>query len=449
MTRTSLRRRASLGTVAAATTVATALGGSAAVADIPDGTQFYVGKPNHDAVRQIAELTSEGRKTEAAQIRDIISTPTAIWVEGGSPKEATQQVRQITRQAAGKGTVPVLVLYNIPFRDCAQYSAGGATTMAEYKAWIDGVVAGIGDREVVIALEPDGLGIIPWYDPRTDTDNADTPDVDESKVLEWCQPAEADPATASAERFEMLNYAVDALKGLPNTSVYLDGTHDGWLGVGDVSDRLIQAGVTRADGFFLNASNYRWTDRLVKYGEWIAQCIYLSESSWWQQAWCASQYYPANPDDFSTWGLSDAAYDKAFADTGLARDYSAMPHFIIDTSRNGQGPWTPSADDFVIDTPPLAPGQDLESWCNPPDRGIGLKPTTDTGNELVDAYVWIKVPGESDGSCRRGFGDALGGVDPVWGIVDPAAGEWFEEQARELAALADPPLNTSRKQQKK
>jgi len=86
----------------------------------------------------------------------------------------------------------------------------------------------------------------------------------------------------------MLNYAVDALKGLPNTSVYLDGTHDGWLGVGDVSDRLIQAGVTRADGFFLNASNYRWTDRLVKYGEWIAQCIYLSESSWWQQAWCAT-----------------------------------------------------------------------------------------------------------------------------------------------------------------
>ena len=52
----------------------------------------------------------------------------------------------MTRQAAGKKTVPVLVLYNIPFRDCSQYSAGGATWVAEYKAWIDGVVGGIGRR---------------------------------------------------------------------------------------------------------------------------------------------------------------------------------------------------------------------------------------------------------------------------------------------------------------
>jgi endoglucanase len=59
---------------------------------------------------------------------------------------------------------------------------------------------------------------------------------------EWCQPAEADQATAAADRFAMLNYAVDKLKENPATSVYLDGTHSSWLGAGDAADRLIQAG---------------------------------------------------------------------------------------------------------------------------------------------------------------------------------------------------------------
>ena len=50
---------------------------------------------------------------------------------------------RLSRQAAGKGQVPVLVAYNIPGRDCSQYSAGGATTGDAYKAWIDGFVAGL------------------------------------------------------------------------------------------------------------------------------------------------------------------------------------------------------------------------------------------------------------------------------------------------------------------
>ena len=51
----------------------------------------------------------------------------------------------------------------------------------------------------------------------------------------------------------------------------------------------------------------------------------------------------------------------------------------------------------------------------------------------------MKVPGESDGQCSRGLTDR-GGVDPAWGIVDPAAGDWFPQQALELARLAQPPL---------
>jgi endoglucanase len=226
VSRSRARRVLAVGTAALVSVMAVLLGGDPAGATIADGTQFSVAPPNHDAVRQIAELTSQGRTAKAALIRDIINTPTAVWVEGASAEEAEQQVRQTTRQAAGKKTVPVLVLYNIPSRDCAQYSAGGATSVAEYEVWIDGVVRGIGDREAVIALEPDSLGIIPWY---TNIDGQ----------LEWCQPAEADSATAASDRFAMLNYAVDALTALPNTSVYLDGTHSAWLNIGDISQRRL------------------------------------------------------------------------------------------------------------------------------------------------------------------------------------------------------------------
>ncbi len=227
----------------------------------------------------------------------------------------------------------------------------------------------------------------------------------------------------------MLNYAVDALKAHPNANVYLDGTHSSWLGSGDAAHRLIQAGVERADGFFLNVSNYRLTDHLVKYGQWISDCIYLSQNSWWQVEWCASQYYPANPGDFSTWGLTDAAYDQAFADTGLTRNPVEQAHFVIDTSRNGQGPWTPTTS-----------YPDAQDWCNPPGRGLGLLPRADTGNALIDAYLWIKIPGESDGECTRGLGPAGVTVDPEWGLVDPAAGQWFPEMALQLAQNPNPPL---------
>ena len=81
--------------------------------------------------------------------------------------------------------MPVLVAYNLPFRDCAQYSAGGAADTAAYKAWIDGFAAGIGDRAATVILEPDGLGIIPHY---TTLDGN----------VEWCQPAEVAPATAAS-----------------------------------------------------------------------------------------------------------------------------------------------------------------------------------------------------------------------------------------------------------
>lgn len=387
-------------------------------------TSFYVPplRDYTDALRQIARLRAEGDKATARQIWRIIRTPQAVWLEQGSPAEVRRQAKQVVRRAAARRQVPVMVAYNIPFRDCAQYSAGGATSPEEYAAWVEAVADGIGRHRAIVLLEPDGLGIIPWYT----TINGDQ---------EWCQPGEADPATAADERFAMLNHAVDALGANPRTSVYLDGTHTGWLGTGDTADRLVKAGVERATGFFLNVSNYRVTEQQVKYGEWVSQCIHYgtndAEGGWrlGHFEYCASQYYPADPGDFSTWGLTDQWYvDNVTNAANPPSGPDDLAHFVVDTSRNGQGPWTPPAGAYP----------DPQDWCNPPGRGLGLRPTTDTGSDLADAFLWVKTPGESDGSCTRGLDN--GGVDPEWGLVDPGAGVWFPEQAVDLVRHAVPPI---------
>ncbi len=418
--------------MAALITSAPALATAQAQTSLDPATEFYVPKANHGAIMQIADLTSSGEKSDARLIKQMIQTPQAVWFTKGTPKTVMQDVRNTAQRAADKGTVPVLVVYNIPFRDCAQYSAGGATSMAEYQAWIDGFAAGIGSAQAIVILEPDGLGIIPWYNPFANRDTWVT-----NPNYEWCQPAEADPATAAADRFAMLNYAVDKLKENPGTRVYLDGTHSGWLGAGDSADRLIQAGVANADGFFMNVSNYRLNQHLEKYGTWVAKCIaFASNPASWgmgHSEWCASQYSspygPVDPNDFSTWVYTDQWYTDNVESQTWWYSESLLEHFVIDTSRNGQGPWTPA-----VSYP------DPQDWCNPPGRGLGVLPTANTGLALLDAYLWLKLPGESDGECTRGLGPAGTTIDPEWGRVDPAAGQWFPEMALDLVYNANPPL---------
>ncbi len=394
--------------------------------NLAPNTRFYVPKPNDGAQTQIVTLTSSGNKAEANLIKTLIQTPQAVWFTQGTPKTVLQDVRNTVLRAADKGQVPVLVAYNIPFRDCAQFSAGGATSVAEYKAWIDGFAAGIGNGKAVVILEPDGLGIIPWYKQFRGLPA-------QAGDYEWCRPAEANAATAADDRFAMMNYAVDTLKAHPNVSVYLDGTHSAWLGSGDTAHRLSQAGVARADGFFLNVSNYRLDAHLQKYGTWVSKCLaFATNPASWGLGhfdWCASQYYPASPNDFSTWGLTDQWYTDNVESQTWWYSESLLKHFVTDTSRNGQGPWTPTTS-----------YPDAQDWCNPPDRGIGVRPTANTGVALIDAYLWVKIPGESDGECTRGLGPGGTTVDPEWGLIDPAAGVWFPEMALDLVHNAKPPL---------
>jgi endoglucanase len=70
-------------------------------------------------------------------------------------------------------------------------------------------------------------------------------------------------------------------------------------------------------------------------------------------------------------------------------------HFVIDTSRNGAG---------------AAPGG---AWCNPPGRALGASPGSAGHGARVDALLWIKRPGESDGTCNGG--PSAGAFWPAYG----------------------------------
>ncbi|GAB2846216.1 glycoside hydrolase family 6 protein [Microbacterium insulae] len=421
-------RRRALALAAAATLaagLAVPLAATPAAADDP-------GLPGSELSLNPWSTTLEAAQSLGGQARAdaqlLGSVPSADWFTSGTPAEVQAAVDDVVSAAAAKGQMPVLVAYNLPFRDCAQYSAGGALDTAAYVAWIDAFAAGIGDRAATVILEPDGLGIIPHY---TTLDGA----------LEWCQPAELDPATAATDRFTQLNHAVDAFGALAATSVYLDGTGSSWLNVGEISDRLLKAGVQRADGFFLNASNYQFTTNSTAFGTWISSCIAFVTEKGGGFADCGNQYWNGGPatdwqgtsmSPYGEWSAdaSDPALNTSGVDSRYASqlgDTEPTTRFVIDTSRNGLGPWAPP--EGVYPSP--------EDWCNPPDRGLGLRPDTRTGVALVDAYLWIKVPGESDGKCYRG---TAGPLDPARGIDDPAAGQWFVEQARELIALANPPI---------
>lgn len=102
--------------------------------------------------------------------------------------------------------------------------------------------------------------------------------------------------------------------------------------------------------------------------------------------------------------LNTANFYTTEEEIGFGETISSLTngaHYVIDTSRNGVGP---------------APDSPL-NWCNPSGRALGVAPTTATAGPHADAYLWVKRPGESDGSCDRG---------------EPSAGRFVNQYALDL-----------------
>ncbi|MDT6987466.1 glycoside hydrolase family 6 protein [Streptomyces lusitanus] len=159
-------------------------------------------------------------------------------------------------------------------------------------------------------------------------------------ILEPDSVAQADCLSAGQRerRFASLARAGRVLKEAnPRARVYYDAGHSGWHTPAKQADLLRQAGAASSDS---------------------SDGVFSNVSN-----------FHATADEI--------AYDRAVLDalggTGLGA--------VIDTSRNGNG----------------APADG--EWCDPEGRALGRAPTLTTGEARIDAYLWVKLPGESDG-CK-------------------------------------------------
>lgn len=461
--RRQIRRTVAVALSAVALVAAAAV--SSATASPMDGggralsasTRFAQRRPDVDATKQVAKLISHGDRADAKRLARMLATPQADWFAGGTPAQVRRQVRSVTRRAAALRTVPVLVIYNVPGRDCSQYSAGGAATDAQYRDWVDGFVAGLGQAHAVVIVEPDGLANLP-----SDCGSA--------------YPGQ-DIDALTASRIADVSYAAHrAEAGDRNSLVYLDAGNSAWHSVGDMAKRLYQAGVGDVQGFDLNVSNYQYAANSDYYGTWLSECLaYATPVNSAHDAVaagdytnCGNQYWNGGPannwqgvamNPYGVW--SETASDPALNTSGVDSHYAAelgsvtpTAHFVVDTSRDGAGPNDMQAYSAAPYNQPtdviskLAAG----NWCNPPGAAVGPRPQAHPepgAFPMLDAYLWVKTVGESDGQCNIAGGarawdysaynpwgwDATQQQqnDPLWGMADPAAGAWFDQQALQLA----------------
>jgi endoglucanase len=204
---------------------------------------YWVLDPDSNA-RRTAEQWRATRPADAAAMDKIAGQPSAAWMGNWYP-QIELAVKTYVWGRTRAGGLPVMILYNLPFRDCGGYSAGGAGSIAGYHTWIDNVANGIGSRRAVLVLEPDGLPLM-------------------TKCLN---------AQRQAERVGMIRYAVEKLTALPGTAVYLDAGHSAWVKAAEMAPRLEAAGIALCDGFALNVSNYQATPDLLKYGHELSALV--------------------------------------------------------------------------------------------------------------------------------------------------------------------------------
>jgi endoglucanase len=296
------------------------------------GRALYA-NPNSPTARAVAQLQTQGNARDAQTLQRIASRQVGTWF-GNDSADLTSQVQTLTSGAAAVRQLPLLVVYQIPNRDCSGYSSGGAPDGRAYLDWIRRLAAAIGTRPAIVILEPDAL----------------------AGAVQGCLPR--GEATA---RLGLIRDAVAILTQRPHAAVYIDAGNSRWVThLRRMARALRAAGIARAAGFSVNVSNFFTTGAAAAYGRRLSRLLGGS-------------------------------------------------HFVIDTGRNGHGP--------------DARGADEPTWCNPPGRALGNDPTTSPGQPYIDAYLWVKPPGNSDGTCRPGA---------------PSAGQFWLQYALGLVAASRP-----------
>lgn len=399
-----------------------------------EGQSYYV-NPSYRDLLQSSIKTMEKTDKRRTTMEKMQNIPSAFWIdvkskikkgceiskEGGCEKTYAKgkghpdlsTVEGILEDAA-KCDPPHLVVfmvYDLPNRDCWALASNGeicchygkdvGRTKCEmgpngfYKEYVgEGCKDGLleyrqtyvapfaevvkkfdGRVPVVLVIEPDSLPnmITNMKDKRPDPMSLEgfRGCTDESKA------AYMDGTKYSVEKFS----ETDA-------KVYIDAGHGGWLGWANPEDDApLRYAALMAElkvdgkirGFATNVANYQPIGEI--------KCPAPGTCRGWQgngEACCKDD--PCGLRSNWNWAHNELNYVDLLDARMKAAGAGSNFHYIIDTGRNGNA---------------MAATRDCSNWCNPRTQGIGHVPTTKTADPRIDAYYWLKTPGESDGCTEQ------------------------------------------------
>ncbi|WP_333777611.1 glycoside hydrolase family 6 protein [Streptomyces sp. IBSBF 3136] len=386
----------------------------------------------------------------------VSNQPTGVWldriaaingVNGGMGLRA--HLDAALAQKGSSDEVVQLVVYDLPGRDCAALASNGElgpTDIDKYKTqFIDPIAAILADPKyaslrIVTTIEIDSLPNL-----VTNTGSRAT------------ATANCDTMLANGNYVKGVGYALAKLGAIPNVYNYLDAGHHGWLGwddnFGPAATLFKQAatseGATVDDvqGFITNTANYS----ALKENNFAVDDT-VNGTTVRQSKWVDWNRY-----------VDEQSFAQAFRNQLVSVGFNSDIGMLIDTSRNGwggtarpAGPGPKTSVDTYIDGGRYDRRIHIGNWCNQSGAGLGERPQAGPAAG-IDAYVWMKPPGESDGSSSaiannegKGFdrmcdptytGNARNGNNLSGALPDaPLSGHWFSAQFQQLMQNAYPPL---------
>ncbi|RPD66446.1 cellobiohydrolaseII [Lentinus tigrinus ALCF2SS1-7] len=333
-----------------------------------------------------ANISDSSLKSKAASVANI---PTFTWLDSVSkvPDLGTYlSDASALQKSSGNKQLVQIVVYDLPDRDCAAKASNGEFSIADggeqkYYDYIDQIVAQIKqfpDVRVVAVIEPDSLA------------NLVT-----NLNVQKCANAEA---TYKA----CVTYALNQLASV-GVYMYMDAGHAGWLG---------------------------WPANINPAAQLFAQMFKSANSSPFVRGLATNvanynALSAASPDPITQ---GDPNYDELHYINALGPMLAQQgfpAQFVVDQGRAGQQNLR----------------QQWGDWCNIKGAGFGTRPTTNTGSSLIDAIVWVKPGGESDGTSNSSsprYDSTCSLSDAT--IPAPEAGTWFQTYFETLVSKANPPL---------
>lgn len=387
----------------------------------------------------------------------VSNQPTGVWLDriaaingvNGGMGLRDHLDAALAQKGSGEEVVQ-LVVYDLPGRDCSALASNGElgpTEIDKYKTqFIDPIAAILADPKyaslrIVTTIEIDSL---PNLVTNTGSRATATP--------------QCDTMLANGNYVKGVGYALAKLGAIPNVYNYLDAGHHGWIGWDDnfapsatvFKQAATSEGATVDDvaGFITNTANY---SALKENNFTINDTV--NGTSVRQSKWVDWNRY-----------VDELSFAQAFRNQLVSVGFNSNIGMLIDTSRNGwggttrpTGPGAQTSVDTYIDGGRYDRRIHVGNWCNQSGAGLGERPQASPASG-IDAYVWMKPPGESDGSSSaipndegKGFdrmcdptytGNARNGNSMSGALPNaPLSGHWFSAQFQQLMQNAYPPLS--------